>query len=197
MAYFPMFVNLQGAKVLIVGGGPEALAKAKRLMPYGPDLTVLSPEPCRELAALPGIRLERRAFSEGDLSPAPAMVILAEGDRGTIAGACRERGIPVNSVDDIPNCDFYFPSLIQRGDLSIGICSAGAAPAVSVLLRRQIEALLPEALEQIMPWLADWTQRLRSEIPDSHRRGRVLRRLTQAAFEKNRPLSEDEAEEYM
>lgn len=197
MAYFPMFVDLEGARVLIAGGGPEALTKAQRLLPYGPELTVISPDPCRELCSLPGIRLEKRAFQATDLSPAPALVILAEGNRDAIARACRQRRIAVNSVDDIPNCDFYFPSLIQRGDLSIGICSAGAAPAVSVLLRQRIEALLPQALEQIMPWIAEQTRHLRQINPDSRERGAVLRRLTQAAFEKNRPLTEGETKEFM
>ena len=53
MAYFPFFVDLEGQRGLIVGGGTVALRKAEKLLPYGPALTVVAPEPVSELAALP------------------------------------------------------------------------------------------------------------------------------------------------
>lgn len=177
MAHFPIFIDLQDKTVLIVGQGKETQAKADRLRPYGPQIRFLS-----ELTA-------------EDLDPAPALVILAGGDRTAWAGLCMERNIPVNSVDDIPNCSFYFPSLVQRGDLSIGICTSGAAPVVSVLLRKQIEQGLPSHLAQILPWLTEQTQVIRQEVPDYDRRAQLLRAISAAAFERNRPLTAEELTE--
>ena len=63
-----------------------------------------------------------------------------------VASDCRERGIPVNSVDDRENCDFYFPALIGRGSVTVGISTGGASPALAAALREYIEALLPDDL---------------------------------------------------
>ena len=91
MAYFPMFVELEGRPCLIVGGGAVALRKARKLLPYGPCLTVVAQSFVPELEALEG------------------------------AALCRARRIPVNAVDDKDNCTFLFPALVRRGPLSIGI----------------------------------------------------------------------------
>ena len=174
MAFFPIFIDLQDKTVLIVGSGAQALRKARHLEPYGPQIRFLD------------------TLTPGDLDPAPALVILAGGERTAWANLCRAQNIPVNSVDDISNCSFYFPSLIKRENLSIGICSGGWTPAAGMVLREQLEEALPSNLEAIMPWLAEVTQRLRRTIPDSAIRSSILRQITQAAFEKNRPLTESE-----
>ena len=66
MAYFPFFVDLSGQRGLIVGGGTVALRKAEKLLPYGPELTVVAPEPIPALTALP-FSVERRLVIECDL----------------------------------------------------------------------------------------------------------------------------------
>ncbi|MFR3291033.1 MAG: bifunctional precorrin-2 dehydrogenase/sirohydrochlorin ferrochelatase [Lachnospiraceae bacterium] len=67
MAYFPLFVELQGRRALIVGGGRLALHKAEKLLPYGAELRAVAPEFCPELQALPGVELRRGAFEPRDL----------------------------------------------------------------------------------------------------------------------------------
>jgi siroheme synthase-like protein len=54
------------------------------------------------------------------------------------------RGILLNSVDDPPDCDFFYPSVVRRGDLQIAISTAGKSPALAQRLREEIDALLPE-----------------------------------------------------
>ena len=73
MAYFPFFVDLSGQRGLIVGGGTVALRKAEKLLPYGPALTVVAPEPVSELAALP-VELTRREFQPEDLDRADFVI---------------------------------------------------------------------------------------------------------------------------
>ncbi len=67
MPWFPMFVQLNGADALIVGGGKVALRKAEKLLPYGPRITVVAPDFCPELEALSGLTLCRRSFADADL----------------------------------------------------------------------------------------------------------------------------------
>ena len=79
---------------------------------------------------------------------------------------CVERNIICNSVDDIPNCDFYFGSVVSRGDFQIAISTAGESPAVAQRLRREIDEQLPEDLG---PWLENLGQ-LRREVLETHPR---------------------------
>lgn len=177
MPHFPMFVDLRGKRVLIVGGGSAAGDKAERLAPFGAEVCLLD------------------ALTPAELSPPPAMVILTGEDRDEYARLCREKNIPVNSVDDPENCGFFFPSLICRGEMCVGISTAGCAPAAGMQARRLIQEALPEDMERILPWLSELTWKLRQRVPECERRGELLRRITRSCFEKNRPLTGDELRE--
>ena len=155
MSWFPFFIQLENAPGLLVGGGQVALRKAEKLLSFGPKLTVVAPEICPELAALegPNLTLCRRPFCESDLDPLPAFVIAATSDPATnrrIAALCRERRVLVNVVDDPSACGFYFPALVQRGRLTVGISTGGASPTAAAWLRKKIEALLPEGFAGLL-----------------------------------------------
>ena len=176
MPHFPAFLDLTGKPVLIVGNTSHAQSKAQNLAPFGAEIRFLD------------------RLSPGDLDPRPALVILTGENREEDAALCREKNIPVNSVDDPKNCTFFFPSLIRRGECTIGISTAGSAPAAGAALRRQIEENLPENLEEILPWLGEITTELRQSIPDYSQRAAILARISKAAFQKNRPLTGQELE---
>lgn len=166
MGWFPFFIQLEGARGLLVGGGRVALRKAEKLLPFGAQLTVVAPCICPPLAALPGLTLCRRAFADSDLSPAPDFVIAATGDRALdrrIAALCRARRILVNVVDDPAACGFYFPALVQRGRLCIGISTGGASPTAAAWLRQKIEALLPPGFDGILDRLASRREAVKAE----------------------------------
>lgn len=166
MGWFPFFIQLEGARGLLVGGGRVALRKAEKLLPFGAQLTVVAPCICPPLAVLPGLTLCRRAFADSDLSPAPDFVIAATGDRALdrrIAALCRARRILVNVVDDPAACGFYFPALVQRGRLCIGISTGGASPTAAAWLRQKIEALLPPGFDGILDRLAARREAVKAE----------------------------------
>lgn len=166
MGWFPFFIQLEGARGLLVGGGRVALRKAEKLLPFGAQLTVVAPCICPPLAALPGLTLCRRAFADSDLSPAPDFVIATTGDRALdrrIAALCRARRILVNVVDDPAACGFYFPALVQRGRLCIGISTGGASPTAAAWLRQKIEALLPPGFAGILDRLAARREAVKAE----------------------------------
>lgn len=72
MPHFPMFIDLSGKPVLVVGGGSVALRKVQKLIPFGPCLRVVAPEVCREITETPGVKTARRRFRPADLRPAPS-----------------------------------------------------------------------------------------------------------------------------
>ncbi len=152
MPLLPIFLKLAGRRCLVVGAGNVAQEKILSLLQAEADLTVVSPEALQEIrghAQAGRLRWEQRVFAPEDLN-GMFLVITAtsspEVNRQVYLLAA-ERKILCNSVDDPPNCDFYFPSLVERGDLQIAISTAGESPALAQRLRREIDALLAPDLD--------------------------------------------------
>ena len=181
MAYFPFFIDIKDANGLIIGGGKHALGKIEKLLPYKPKLHVITEEASdevKEIAQKNKVLIEFRAFHDSDLEPRPDFVIIACDDmkeRKRIANMCRERHILVNSVDDVENCEFIFPSVIQRGKLSIGVMTGGASPVIGMDLKRQIEELIPENIEEILERMEMIRPEMKEKYPDEKERAKVFR----------------------
>ena len=193
MADFPFFVDLEGQRGLIVGGGTVALRKAEKLLPYGPALTVVAPEPVSELAALP-VELTRREFQPEDLDRADFVIAATDNEEENhrISALCQGRKIPVNVVDDKEACSFLFPALVRRGNLSVGVSTGGSSPTAAIWLKEQIEGLLPEQTEEILTWLEAQRPLLKERLPDQWARAACFARLFAACLERGRPLTEEE-----
>lgn len=195
MAYFPFFVDLTGKRGLIVGGGPVALRKAEKLLPYGPKLTVIAPRICSDLASIPGLELHSRPFAPSDLTDDCFFVIAATDDaeqNRSIAQLCLQARIPVNAVDDKDACTFLFPALVQSGPLSIGISTGGASPAAAIWMKEQIRALLPGSFDRILMWLEDQRPVIKQAVAEESTRSTLFAALFSACLEKGEPLSEEE-----
>ena len=174
----PIFLKLEGRRCLLVGAGNVARDKIGSLRKTGGRLRVIAPDACmevRELAAEDGLEWVQRHFELSDLD-GNYLVIAATDSPEVNAAIYRgavERNILCNSVDDIPNCDFFFGSVVSRGDLQIAISTAGESPAVAQHLRREIDEQLPRDLG---PWLASLGH-LRREILETHPRGEARKKL--------------------
>lgn len=178
MSLFPIFLKLDGRPCLIVGAGNVALEKITTLLPSGASLNVVAPLVCEaieKLAAEGKIVLERRAFEEADLEGKTLIVTATDSPEvnGAVFLASQRRGILCNSVDDPPNCDFYFASIVQRSQLQIAISTAGESPALAQRLRREINAMLPTDMAEWVTELGD----LRREILASHPAGEERKAL--------------------
>jgi siroheme synthase-like protein len=143
---FPLFLRLDGKRVLVVGGGAVAERKALDLAEAGAKVTVVSPEISDAIAADARINLERRSFEESDVDGA-WLVVAATDDRVTQVRACEAADLAhvfAVAVDDPPNGSAYSASVIRRGPFTVAISSSGEAPALSRLLREVLEQALPE-----------------------------------------------------
>ena len=197
MAYFPFFVEMEGQRGLVAGGGTVALRKVEKLLPYGAQLTIVAPKVCKELQKL----AEQNAMQIRQETVRPEMaggydfVVAATDDpeaNHALAARCREQKIPVNVVDDKEYCSFLFPSLVQSGPLSVGISTGGASPTAAIWLRRQIEQLLPESLPDILRWLEQLRPTLFRTLPSEARRAKAYAALLEEALQKGRPLNNAE-----
>ena len=198
MPLFPIFIDLKGRRALIVGGGRVALRKAERLMPYGADICAVAPEFEDAFRSLSGVTLLERRFEPGDIEGA-ALVIAATDDgelNAAVSELCRWENIPVNVVDDIEKCSFVFPSLVRRGELSVGISTGGASPSAAQYIRRGVEQLVPEGFEDILGFLAAHRAAVKAALPPERRAG-AYAGLFERCMELGRALSEEEFEEYL
>jgi len=194
MGYFPFFMDLSGQPGLVVGGGAVALRKVQKLLPYGPSLTVVSPQFTPELLAIPNLTLVQRPFQAQDLDT--ALFVIAATDQvslnHTVSRLCRSRRIPVNVVDDKNACTFLFPALVQKGALSVGISTSGSSPAAAVWLKDEIDALLPRRMEDILFWLESQRPLLKARCPQASQRAALSARLFSACLAAGRPLDKQE-----
>jgi uroporphyrin-III C-methyltransferase/precorrin-2 dehydrogenase/sirohydrochlorin ferrochelatase len=178
MSMLPIFLKLDGRRCLLVGAGLVALDKIGSLLKTGLELTVVAPEArpeIQQLAIETKLQWIQRPFEPADLD-GRFLVITATDSlevNGLVYRESVERGILCNSVDDIPNCDFYFGSVVSRGDLQIAISTSGQSPAVAQNLRREIDEQLPQDLG---PWLASLGQ-LRRDVLTVHPSGEARKSL--------------------
>ena len=195
MAYFPLFLDLSGKTVLIVGGGPVASRKARVLLDYGPRVLVCAPRFVPQLEELSGAELRRQPFVP-ELLEGVSLAVAATDDRvlnRTVSQLCREGGIPVDVADSREESTFLFPAVVRRGRLSVGISSGGSSPTACAYLRRELERALPQALGPILDWLEELRGELRDSLPRAKRRD-VFAHLFYAALEAGRPLTPEETQ---
>lgn len=182
--YYPAFINLEGKRTIVIGGGRVALRKIRSLLRSGASVTVISPEviPAIEnLSDSKRIRLLKRNYRKGDLKNA-FLVIAASSSRELhkrIAGDFK--GL-LNVVDDPELCNFIVPSVIRRGPLTIAISTSGASPAMAKAIRKEMEKLYGEEFGKYMLWLKRNRKKILS-LPPSKRK-RVISRLSSSAVIK-------------
>ncbi|HJC56400.1 MAG TPA: bifunctional precorrin-2 dehydrogenase/sirohydrochlorin ferrochelatase [Candidatus Eisenbergiella intestinipullorum] len=202
MAYFPFFMDIEGKRGVILGGGRVAEGKIAALLPFGPQLVCIAPVICggieRIAASLPegqgGLRLISRRAQEEDLEGA-FFVVAATDSSETNAWAaklCREKGILINAVDDRKNCSFYFPALVKRGPVVMGISTGGCSPAAAAWLRRKAERMVPEQLGDAAEQLGAVREQVKKSVPRSEARAAVLKRLFAYCEERDFRLEPEE-----
>lgn len=146
----PLFVNLQGRRVLLVGAGPVGAAKLAQLQAAGADVVVVAPTVHPDVEAS-GVPIERREFRPSDLDGAWLVVAAAPPEvNRAVAAAGQARKLFVNAVDDPPNATAYLSGVVRRAGVTLAISTSGAAPALTGLLREALDAVLPDDLDEWM-----------------------------------------------
>lgn len=155
MVYYPVLLELEGRKCVVVGGGNVASRKVESLLECGASVHLVSPALNDELGRLvhdPRVCWTPREFVGDDLAGAFLAVAAADRDEvnAEVARQAEARGVLVNVVDDPGHCSFIVPSVVRRGDLIIAVSTSGASPA---LARRLRETLAEEFGPEYGPYL--------------------------------------------
>ena len=165
MAYYPIFLEMEGRRCLVIGGGKEAQRKVTGLMAAGARVTVIAPKLTRDMQAMLAageIEYVQREYQDGDVEGYEVCMIATDDGavNGTVAAEGKRRGVWVNATDDTKNCDFILPAVIRRGSITLAASTGGTSPALARRLREELEAYLTEE----MPALADLLGDVRSDL---------------------------------
>lgn len=179
---FPMFLKLNGRDCLVVGGGRVGTRKVRALLDTNARVSLVSREVTEDLKGLIDegvIKYHKGDFHSG-LLDGVLICISALDDRGIneeVVRSCRERGVLVNVVDTPEMCDFYFSSVVRRGDLTIAISTSGASPSMARYLREEMEELYGPEYGTILKIMGYLRESLMDAGVRGDRRGDVLGRV--------------------
>ncbi len=180
--YLPIFLDVRGRKVLLVGGGSAAAAKAGLLVRSRARVVVVAQSLCetlRQMVEVGDLVWDRRPFDPSMLDDA-VVVFDGAGDRtltDLLRRETRTRGILLNVVDHPAACDFIVPARLERGPITIAISTGGAAPALARAIRQQLETLLPAGYGRIARAAGRCRARVKERLPTTRARQRFWDRL--------------------
>src|SRR5438034_2795951 len=177
MRYYPVFLDIAGKPVIVIGGGNIAHQKVVGLLKAGAELTVVSPYLNQEMASLAEggrFRHIERDYEPGDLE-GYVLAFVATDDRSvnaTVAAEGKERRVWVNAVDDPPYCDFIMPGIAQQGNLIVAVSTSGTSPALARKMREEIGAFVTEDWALMLELAAE----VKAERSEERRVGKEGRR---------------------
>lgn len=160
MAYYPIFLEMAGRRVLVVGGGNVAKGKVAGLLTAGADVTLVAPELTAALRAqheAGAFRYEAREYRDGDLDGYEVCFVATDDGavNAEVAAEGKRRGIWVNAADDPQYCDFILPSVVRQGDVVVAASTGGASPALARRLREDLTAFLSDDYAPLAELLAE------------------------------------------
>lgn len=199
MRYYPIYLDLAGRSVLVVGGGTIAEGKALQLVEAGAQVLLVSPtltEPLRVEVEQGRIVWRQDVFAEHDLENI-WLVISATDDQfvnEAVAGAAAERNLLCNVVDQPALCNFITPALVTRGGIQISVSSGGGSPSVTKRVKREIGELIGDEHAQLLELAAEMRAEAKRLIPGFEPRKHVLSQFVESeAIELIRAGKRDEA----
>jgi uroporphyrin-III C-methyltransferase / precorrin-2 dehydrogenase / sirohydrochlorin ferrochelatase len=181
---FPISFKVAGRTIVIVGGGPEALSKARLALKTSARVRVVANKFCADFSSLDLrlVQFVRRCFQGADLDGAALVFVESGGaDAGVAIAAARQKNIPLNVIDQPQECDFYTPAIVNRAPLSIAISTQGAAPVLARLIRARIEAMLAPDLGPLAALAGGLRGAVSVALPQGVRRRRFFENLLSVA----------------
>src|SRR5258708_16360436 len=183
MSLSPIFLKLEGLKVLIVGVGAVAEQKIEAVLRSPTDVTVIAPQVTPRLARWAEKGLVHHLA--GEYRPGMAkgyFLVISCADSESVNRAvyqeAKSAGALCNAVDDPGFCDFYAPAVVSRGEFQIAISTGGNSPLLSQNVRKELEEQFGPEYGPWTSWLGRMRSDLRSLLPPTQRRKELLHLLT-------------------
>ena len=170
LADFPAFFRVSDEVVLVVGGGEEALNKARLVAQTSARIRIVAEEPEHHLAdfiAAHDVEHVAAPFASEQLEGAK-LVFVATGDEAqdrAVAALARAQKVPVNVVDRPALCDFLTPAIVNRAPIAIAIGTEGSAPVLAQMVRARIDAAFSPRLGELAHFAESWRPLVERVLP--------------------------------
>ena len=191
LARLPIFLDLNGKRVVVAGGADAAAWKAELLAAAGARVDVFAIEAEATMAALlvrepDSIRHHPRSWAPADLNGAVLAILDAcdDAEASAFSAAAHAAGAIANVIDRPAFCDAQFGSIVNRSPVVIGISTDGAAPVLGQAIRRRIETLLPPALAAWAGLAKSLRGAVRLRLPTTGQRRAFWERFAERAFSR-------------
>lgn len=174
---YPINLELQGRRAVVIGEFAVRERKHQGLLAAGAEVTIIAEEPSIILDALETegrTKVVRRGYEKGDLVGAFVAVVSSDdaNERGAIWLESRVEHVLLNTMDDIPHCDWAAPALVRRGDLIIAISTGGRSPALAKRLREDLSRQFGPEWTDMLQVLGDVREETLPLLPDMRDRSR-------------------------
>ena len=179
---YPVFLNLEGKSVLLVGGGDVAFRKARALRESACRLTVVAKNvtsPFKAWLEEKRIQWQERPYEEGEAA-GYFLVVSATDDpvinRRVYEDACRADRL-VNVVDQPHLCNLYIPSVVKRGELQVAVSTSGLCPALARWLRLELDQWLPKPYGPLLKSLSVIREQFKKTLPTPTSRKEAMEKV--------------------
>ena len=188
MILYPIMVNIEDRLVTVIGAGEVALRKVQDLLDARAKVRVVAPKfhenfPSLQQAVGEYLECIERNYEKGDIKGS-TLVFSATDDpkvNKAVFEDASELNILINAVDDPPNCSFFVPSFVRKGDFIMALSTSGASPAFAARMRRELEDHLPQGLEEALEGLREIRDMLKNDADfeqlDAFERGKLLSKI--------------------
>lgn len=178
MKSYPIMLNMQGRRAVVVGGGAVGLRKARALVEVGANVTLVAKEIPAD-ADLGGMDVIRGAYEPHMLEGATLVMACTDAREvnAQVASDARRCGAMVNAADQPEDCDFFLPACIWDGEVVLAIGTSGSAPALAAELKDVLADALPEGTGEFAAVLAGLRDELRSKVDSGRRRHEIMKQL--------------------
>ena len=188
---FPVFLKLEELDVLLVGGGNVGLEKLSAMLNNSPDTKVtmvadMFRDELREYVQnYPNVTLIERKFEFNDLNDRDLVILSTDNPdlHASIKRVTAERHILCNVADTPDLCDFYLGSIVQKGDLKIGISTNGKSPTMAKRMREFLDDIIPENVQQLLENLREIRKSIKGDFQEKIR---IMNEVTEGMVKGNK-----------
>ena len=167
MKFYPVNINIENKKCVVIGGGKIAYDKIIGLLEAGANVEIIAPKICTEIENLRDkVKILRENYSAEKISEGVILIAATNNSalNQQIANDARAKNFLVNIVDDISS-DFIVPSRIRRGDFLIAISTGGNSPAFSKFVRKMLERDFNENFGAAVEIISKYRQAVIKKFP--------------------------------
>jgi precorrin-2 dehydrogenase / sirohydrochlorin ferrochelatase len=188
---FPVFLKLEELDVLLVGGGNVGLEKLSAMLNNSPDTKVtmvadmFRDELLEYVKDYPNVTLIHRRFEVKDLDDRDLVILSTDNPdlHASIKRITAERHILCNVADTPDLCDFYLGSIVQKGDLKIGISTNGKSPTMAKRMREFLDDIIPENVQQLLENLREIRKSIKGDFQEKIR---IMNEVTEGMVRGNK-----------